>query len=200
MIPIPEIIPSPRGVNIFIDESGDLGFTGKISPYFIIAAIIAQGPEQVQKCKACVKRTMKKLPKKYKDIAEIKHHNTDDTYRRRVLENFSKTGIEIAYVVLRKEQVYPNLRDKHQVLYNYLTGSLVANIISEYGFSHDTNVIIDKSLDGVSRDEFDRYLAYRFLERGNSRSMEDYQLEVIHVDSRQNLGVQVADFISRGNT
>ena len=196
VIIIPEIMPSPRGVNIYIDESGDLGFTGELSPYFIIAAIIAQGPEQVQKCRTCMKRTMRKLPKKYKNIAELKYHNTDDTYRRRILEDFSKTEIEIAYVVLRKEQVYDNLRNNGQILYNYLTGSLVANIISKYGFSHEINVIIDKSLDGVSREEFDKYLIYRSLDRDNSYHTGNYQLEVTHVDSKQNLCVQAVDFIA----
>jgi hypothetical protein len=193
---ISDITPSPMGVNIYIDESGDLGFTGNSSPYFVIAAIIAQGPGQVQNCKTCMKRTLRKLSKKEKNIAELKYHNTSDIYRRRILESFSETKIEIGYVILRKEQVYPYLRTERQILYNYLTGSLVANIISSYAFSHDVNVIIDKSLDGVVREEFNKYLVYRSLERGNSYHAENCDLEIYHVDSKQNPCVQAVDFVA----
>jgi hypothetical protein len=193
---ISDIIPSPSGVNIYIDESGDLGFTGESSPYFVIGAIIVRGPERVQRIKTCMSRVKKKLPKKYKNIPELKYHNTDDTYRRRVLECISKTNVDIAYLLLRKGQVYHYLRDRHQILYNYLTGSLVSTVITNYGFSSDVNVIIDKSLDGVVREEFDRYLVFRSLENGPSRQSAMCRLEIKHADSKQNLCVQAADFIA----
>ncbi|MGI6502673.1 MAG: DUF3800 domain-containing protein [Candidatus Methanoculleus thermohydrogenotrophicum] len=194
---ISDIIPSPSGVNIYIDESGDLGFTGRSSPYFVIGAIIVKGPEKVQRIKkTCMSRVKKKLPKKHKKIPELKYHNTDDRYRRRVLECISKTNVDIAFLLLRKEQVHRYLRDRHQILYNYLTGSLVSTIITDYGFSSDVNVIIDKSLDGVVREEFDKYLAYRSLENGSFRQPVMCRLEIYHVDSKQNLCVQAADFIA----
>ncbi|WP_265581581.1 DUF3800 domain-containing protein [Methanofollis aquaemaris] len=182
-------------MNIYIDESGDLGFSGNSSSYFIVGAIIAEGPEKVQQCKTCMKRVKKKFPKKYKNISELKYHNTDDTYRRRVLECISRTDVDIAYAVLRKEQVYINLRDKRQVLYNYITGSLVSTILSEYGCSHDVNVIIDKSLDGVVRDEFDKYLLYRSMEEHSNHTGE-HDLEILHADSKKNHCIQAVDFIA----
>lgn len=193
---VSDIIPSPSGVNIYIDESGDLGFTERSSPYFVIGAIIVEGPERVQRLKTCMNRVKKKLPKKYSNIPELKYHNTDDTYRRRVLECISKTGVDIAYLLLRKEQVYPRLKSQRQILYNYLTGFLVSTVISDYEFSSDVNVIIDKSLDGVVREEFDRYLAFRSLENGSSRQLAMCQLEIMHADSKQNLCIQAADFIA----
>lgn len=178
---ISDILPSPSGVNIYIDESGDLGFTGRSSPYFVIGAIIVKGPEKVQRIKTCMSRVKKKLPKKHKNIPELKYHNTDDTYRRRVLECISKTNVDIAFLLLRKEQVYHYLRDRHQILYNYLTGSLVSTVIADYGFSSDVNVIIDKSLDGVVREEFDKYLAHRSLENGSFRQSAMCRLEVMSI-------------------
>lgn len=193
---ISDLAPSPSGVNIYIDESGDLGFIGRNSPYFVIGAIIVEGPEKVQRLKTCMNRVKKKLPKKYNGIPELKYHNTDDIYRRRVLECISKTGVDIAFLLLRKEQVYPRLRSQHQILYNYLTGSLVSTVISDYGFSSDVNLIIDKSLDGVVREEFDRYLVFRSLENGSFRHPVMCQLEIKHADSKQNLCIQAADFIA----
>lgn len=193
---ISDITPSPSGANIYIDESGDLGFTERSSPYFVIVAVIAEGPEKAQQVKTCMSRVRKKLPRKYRDIPELKYHNTDDTYKRRVLECISRTNVDIAYLLLRKEQVYPHLRDERQILYNYLTGSLVSAIVADYEFSSDVNVIIDKSLDGVVREEFDKYLVFRSLENGLSRQPSRCQLEVLHVDSKQNLCIQAADFVA----
>lgn len=182
-------------MNIYIDESGDLGFSENSSPFFVVGAIIAEGPEKVQQCKTCMKRVKKKLPKKYKNISELKYHNTSDTYRRRVLECISRTDVDIAYAVLRKEQVYINLRDKHQILYNYITGSLVSTILSEYRCSHDVNVIIDKSLDGVVGEEFDKYLLYRSMEE-DMNHIGTHELEIYHADSKQNHCIQAADFVA----
>jgi hypothetical protein len=37
-------------VKIYIDESGDLGFTERSSPYFLIAALIVHDPLAIRRC------------------------------------------------------------------------------------------------------------------------------------------------------
>jgi hypothetical protein len=53
------------------DESGDLGFGPRASKHFILAAVIARNPSEVGRC---IKRVREqRLPKKYKQIPELKY-------------------------------------------------------------------------------------------------------------------------------
>jgi hypothetical protein len=61
-------------VKIYIDESGDLGFTGRSSPYFVIAALIVHNPLTIRRCFAKIRRN--KLKKKYKKLPEFKFNNS----------------------------------------------------------------------------------------------------------------------------
>ena len=172
---------------IYLDESGNLGFGERADKYFTLAAIIAREPDQV---KRCIKRTREqKLPKKYKQIPELKFHNSSQTIRERVLKCLSKSDNEIAYVILRKEQVYPYLREERATLYNYMSGMLLSKIIKLYNLTGPLNLVIDKSLYNSQRDNFDNYLTWKASALGVS-------LNPFHPDSQQELGVQAVDYVA----
>jgi len=67
---------------IFLDESGDLGFTPNSSKYFIVACICVDREKTVNRC---IKTVHQGLSKKYKKT-ELKFSNSSDHTRRRVLE------------------------------------------------------------------------------------------------------------------
>lgn len=172
---------------IYLDESGNLGFGERADKYFTLAAIIAREPTHVERC---IKRTrMQKLPKKYKQIPELKFHNSSRAIRERVLRCLSRTDNDIAYAVLRKDQVYSYLRDERAILYNYITGILLSKIIKSYCLKDTVDLIIDKSLYNSQRDNFDNYLTVKASALGVS-------LNPSHPDSQQERGVQAADFVA----
>ncbi len=174
---------------IYLDESGDLGFGEKADKYFTLAAIIAREPIQVERC---IKRTREqKLPKKYKEIPELKFHNSSQTIRERVLKCLAKTDNDVAYVILRKDQVYPYLRDERTILYNYITGILLSKIIKSYRLEGSVDLIIDKSLYNKQRDNFDNYLTRKASELVVT-------LNLAHSDSIQDRGVQAVDYVAGG--
>jgi hypothetical protein len=144
---------------IYLDESGDLGFGSRASRYFVLAAIITREPEQVRKCIKRVRR--QKLPKKYKKIPELKFHNSSQTIRGRVLDCVARTDTDIAYAILRKHQVYERLKSKPSILYNYISGSLIAKIITAYKLEGLVKVFVDRSLYGFEREHFDNYLTWK---------------------------------------
>ena len=99
---------------IYLDESGDLGFGPRASKHFVLAAIIARDPSEVGRC---IKRVRgQRLPKKYKQIPELKFHNSSQTIKERVLDCMARTDTDVAYAVLRKDQVYDRLKNKQQIL------------------------------------------------------------------------------------
>jgi len=179
---------------IYLDESGDLGFGQRASKYFIMAAIVTRDPEHVRRC---IKRVrQQKLPKKYKTIPELKFHNSSQTIRGRILNCLAKTDTDIAYAVLRKHQVYEKLRNKQQILYNYISGSLITKIITAYQLEGVVKVFVDRSLYGFQREHFDSYLTWKACLGNHSEDLDIEPPEIVHIDSTQDRCIQVADFVA----
>ncbi len=181
-------------VKIYIDESGDLGFTERASPYFVIAAIIVHDPLAIRRCFAKVRRN--KLKKKYKELPEFKFNNSGPEIKKRILSCIASADVDIAYCVLRKDQVYPHLRSNHQIIYNYLAGSLISHIVQRFSDGGTVEITVDKSLNGIQREAFDQYLVYKTFERNLANDLAAIPIEIEHADSRNEPCIQAADFIA----
>ncbi len=181
-----------NSIHIYLDESGDLGFSPKSSKFFVVAAILSKDRLRIEKCITKVRK--ERLPSKYKKISELKYHNSDNIIRRRILQCITKADMGIAYAVLRKRQVYEKLRNKPNILYNFLCGSLIGNIFRKYHINTKVNIIVDRSLTGINRDAFDEYIGYRALMSKTEIFNLDY-LEIRHVDSSQDKCIQAVDFV-----
>jgi len=116
-------------MHIFLDESGDLGFSEKSQQYFVIAILITKDKKPIENC---IKRIrQRKLPKKYKKIPELKFTNSDNVIRKSILKCLSKRNVELSYILLNKRRVYPRLQDKKNIVYNYITSFLLQRVLSE---------------------------------------------------------------------
>lgn len=181
-------------MKIYIDESGDLGFTDRSSPYFVIAALIVHDPLAIRRCFAKVRRN--KLKKKYRELPEFKFNNSGPEIRKRILSCIASADVDIAYCVLRKEQVYPHLRSNHQIVYNYLTGSLISHIARRFNDGGPVQITVDKSLNGIQREAFDQYLVYKTFEKNQANDFAAIPIEIVHADSKNEPCIQAADFIA----
>jgi hypothetical protein len=181
-------------MKIFIDESGDLGFTERASKYFVVAALIVYDHQAIHRCFKKIRQN--KLKKKYQDIPEFKFNNSGKEIKYRVLKCIAKAEVDIAYCILRKDQVYPHLRDKHAIVYNYLIGSLVSNIIQHILVIGNIVITVDKSLNGIQREAFDQYLVYKTFERNHNSQSEPPTINIEHVDSCTDPCIQAVDFIA----
>ena len=181
-------------VKIYIDESGDLGFTNKASPYFVIAALIVHDSLAIRRCFAKVRRN--KLKKKYRELPEFKFNNSGPEIKKRILSCIASADVDIAYCVLRKEQVYPHLRSNHQIVYNYLTGSLISHIVQRFYDGGRVEITVDKSLNGIQREAFDQYLVYKTFEKNAGNDLTEIPVEIEHADSKNEPCIQAADFIA----
>ena len=85
-------------MKIYIDESGDIGFSERSSPYFVIAALIVHDPLAIRRCFAKIRRN--KLKKKYKDLPEFKFNNSGPEIKKRILACIATADVDIAYCVL----------------------------------------------------------------------------------------------------
>ena len=130
-----------------------------------------------------------------KKIPEFKYNNTNADVKRRVFQCLATCDLDIVYALLRKKQVYQDLTEKNQIIYNYLCGSLMDIIISQYNISEPVNLFIDKSLYGIHRDHFNDYLIYKMMD---SRTIgpDIGMISIVHVDSAQEPCIQAADFVA----
>lgn len=181
-------------MDIYIDESGDIGLGTRSSDYFVIAAVMVRDPLCIQRCFLRILRS--RLKKRFRDLPEFKFSNTSGTMKRRIVECLSRCDLDIAYSVLRKRQLYPGLRDRPHIVYNYLMGSLIANIVTYYKARGRVNIIVDKSLGGIQRDAFDQYVVFKIIEKNPLEELKHILLEVQHCDSRREPCIQAADFVA----
>lgn len=182
-----------NSIHIYLDESGDLGFSSKSSKYFVVAALLPKDMLRIEKCITKVRK--ERLPNKYKKISELKYHNSDNIIKRRILQCISRAEIDIAYAVLRKRHVHEKLRNKPNILYNFLCGSLIGNIFRIYHINNKVKIIVDRSMTGINREAFDEYIGYMALMNKTEMFNPDY-LEISHVDSSQDKCIQAVDFVA----
>jgi len=135
---------------------------------------------------------MRKISKNYAHD-ELKSYFLQEKCLERVINEIIKLDCHFAYLLLRKKEVAENLRDPKR-LYNWLASKLVEEMIKEYGFKSDVNVVIDKSLDGINQVYFNRDLLNRNLEIFNR--LIHLKVKIFHCDSKQNSGIQIADIIA----
>ncbi len=186
--------PKTRFVDIYIDESGDLGFRPTSSEYFVMAALIPRDTLPIHRCFKKIRQ--QKMKKKMKDVPEFKYNNTPPEMKRRMFQCIASCDVDIAYSLLRKRQVRSHLQDKHQIVYNYLAASLVSKITAYYGTTGPVNVVIDKSLYGLQKDHFDDYLTFKMLDFPENGIGDKSLISIRHVDSRTEPCIQAVDFIA----
>ena len=178
---------------LYIDESGDLGFTEKSTRYYVIAAIETNNPDQFSRMFKKVRRGM---GKKKRDIKEFKFSKTNPRTKLKILERIAELDILFSAVVLRKATVFQHLREKKQILHNYLIGYIV-ELVPFVG-SRDFEIVIDKFLPKrMDRTSFDRYLREHVdFECWKLGLIPPRSLNIEHKSSHSSPGLQVADFVA----
>ncbi len=110
-------------MHVFVDESGDLGFSTASTKTFIVAYAVVDSPDRVR---VDMKRLRKKLCVRHNyKIDEFKFSKDNEFIRSRVLANICSQSITIGYFVADKQAVSPELRKDPSRLYNYVVVNTV---------------------------------------------------------------------------
>lgn len=181
-------------MKIYIDESGDLGFGSRMTKYFVVAGLIVRDDLPVRRCFAKIRKNTVK--KSIKQLPEFKYHNSDDVTVRRAVQCITGADLDIAYALLRKDEVYDRLRSHHQTVYNYICGSLVSAIVTRYQPWEPIDIIVDKSLNCVGQDMFNDYIVFKAMDQNRNGIGGLDSIRITHKDSRQEVCIQAADFVA----
>jgi hypothetical protein len=185
-------------IHIFIDEAGDLGFNKRSSKKFVVAYLITDNPDKMRtKIKRFRKRLRSLRKKKRIKLSEFKFRRDKEDTRLELLELIANSDMEIGYVVIDKRAVKQDLREKPNILYNYLLVHYVlTNVLSKYN-PKKIVFVVDKSLSRRARQAFNDYfrgkLTWKAFIEKNQMPPEH---EVKHMDSRNEPCLQAADYVA----
>jgi hypothetical protein len=129
---------------IFLDESGDLGFTARSSAWFLVTVVAIDDYRKLEKI---IKHARMGLKKKYKRaFSELHAYHCDDVTRRRVLLQLTKLDVTILTVVLKKQGSPFHVRDQKEYLYRSVTEAVLKRFVTVDMMNRKSNVsiVIDK--------------------------------------------------------
>ena len=169
---------------VFLDESGCQGSKTGSSKYFIITLLVTSDKKPIEnRLKKYKLKLMKK--KKYKNLNEIKANNSDEKIRFDILDILVENDVEIYTIILNKEKLNDNLKDKKTKVYNYLTNLIVAECNLN---GKSVHFIIDKRVKKkIIREDFNDYII---------RNHPNVKFNISHFDSCNSNGLQLVDFAS----
>jgi len=187
-------------VEVFIDESGDLGFSSKSTKFFVVAYVI---PKQPWALRIQIRRILKRLhrAKKYTG-SELKFSNSSYKTRLIVLKKLSKLDWESGIIILEKRKVKEDLRKNINILYNFtIVNYVMRNILLQLEPSEPLKLVVDKSLPKSSREAFNDYVKRKAnwvwsVELGRAPPLSKGQITVSHLSSEMEQCLQLADYVA----
>lgn len=174
-----------------MDESGDLGFGGSSSKWFLFTIAIVSEPRALERA---VKKVWKPLKKKHKSLGELHAYHADAVTRKRVLKKLADlSDLKVLTIILNKQKVYIDLRNQKNYLYNY-TANILLDRLHKSG-------VIDAGSDMhlcIDRKDTKKQLKENFLSNLNTSMIERSggRFKVVLRASHENKSLQAVDFIS----
>ncbi len=175
---------------IFLDESGDLGFSKNSSKWFMITIAISED-------KKCFERVVKKvwrlLQKKHKHLGELHASHEKDITRTRILNMLAVCDIKVMAIILNKEKVHIELKNQKNYLYNHAANILLENL-------HNKDIIqagegIDLVVDRKDTKKSLQENFVNFLTESMSKRRKE-KFEITLNASHEDKSLQAVDFIS----
>jgi hypothetical protein len=175
-------------MHIFIDESGDLGFSERSTKFLTIAYVTMDNSTYFR-------RSVRKVKARYGITreTELKGSETRADIKQDLLTRFAVQDIGVHAITVKKVNVDAKFRKDVNILYNYMVGlSLVPVILQQ---PNDTKVYVNidrRTISTASGFKFNEYLKYKIWYEGKR---PDITLEIRHLDSHEDYGIQGIDII-----
>jgi len=176
---------------IFLDESGDLGFSQRSSRWFILTIVLTNNHRKIEKA---VKKIHKGLKKKYKKVKELHAYHADSITKKRMLKLLSELDdCQILCIILNKEKVHIDLQHQKNYLYNY-----VANILLDRLKNKQIIKPVDLVEIFIDQRETNKFLKKNFEDylENNLRQWENRDIKIKIKPSHTEKCLQAVDFIS----
>lgn len=179
---------------IFLDESGDLGFTkGKQnSSYFIVTILAIEEKRVIEKI---VKKVHLSLRKKVKRLSGgVLHcYKEKPVTRKRLLSLVATSDVSIMAICLNKKKVYTNLQNEKHLLYNYVTNILLDRVMTKKLIKASTPITLIAAKRETNKFLNENFTSYLKLQ---AKQNHNIPLQVMIRTPSEEKGLQAVDFVS----
>ncbi|MFA7689557.1 MAG: DUF3800 domain-containing protein [Methanofastidiosum sp.] len=172
-------------MKIYLDESGELGFSDRSSKYFVIVLVVCDDEKSL---KRLIKKIRgKKLKKTIKNLPEIKANNSTNEIRNAVLKDISKINLSIYSHIQNKSNIVEGSMDTKE-FYN----NVALKVISRIAIKNKIfEIIVDKSKSKKERAVFNSMVTDEI-----NKVKSFIEIKITHLDSKNSPALQAVDFIS----
>lgn len=176
---------------IFLDESGDLGFSKKSSKWFLFTLVIVDDPRGLERV---IKKVRKSLKKKHRHkFSELHAYHADDITRTRVLKNLSELDISVVTTILNKKKVHIDLQNQKNYLYNYTANIILDRMINTNLFDNTGHISLVVDRKDTKKHLRDNFISY-ITDAMKKRRAGSFKMSL--AASHDEKGLQAVDFIS----
>ncbi|EKD56407.1 MAG: hypothetical protein ACD_58C00200G0008 [uncultured bacterium] len=175
-------------MNIYIDESGDLGSAKKSGKYFIIAIVSINNPKQIETWMRRIRS--RKLNKKDRKASEAKAVSASHEFKKYFYEHLINLDFKISFVVIKKSKITTRLKKEQGLIYLYMIKKGVANTLTKN--NNPILITIDRRhFQKLTKESFNIGLKeFLMINCGSNNS-----IKIHHIDSSTNNLLQFVDFI-----
>lgn len=180
---------------VFIDESGDFGFSSKSSRHITLSAIVVSDRVALERIP---KRMRKQLGKNAKTRPELKFHKSDDSVKRKVLNSFfSLPNAKVVCVVADKGKVSSHYRSHRNEMYDHMCSTLLESVLRSLGRPRELDLYFDiRPRNKPKNREFDSMVITEIQRHCQEMRIIAPSVFISRVSSETNPGLVVADFIA----
>jgi len=180
-----------RHVDVYLDESGDLGFSGGSSEHFIVVALVVPRGMRIaritNKCHRRFKSSLTGNP-------EIKFNRCGVPARRFVLSAISATDSLIVWSGVRKSTIGPSLRADKDAIWRQVACQTVSDV-SRRLCVRSMDIVVDRrSVKKVVRSALEAALEETAV-RCHAGAFPP-EVCVSHLDSASSPGLRVVDHVA----
>ena len=179
-----------KRVDIYLDESGDLGSSLGSSRYIVVAALATQESHEL---KRIVRSARGRLRARDRRTVELKFNKSPDRLRRLLLADVAGTSATVAWCGLEKSGLSHVSKSDRERLLHSMSGSVVSEVARRVRM-RSMVVIVDKRwTKEKQRADFDRCIEMDALVHHSGHFPPS--VKVSHFDSMACEGLQVVDFV-----
>ncbi len=180
-----------RHVEVYLDESGDLGFSDRSSKHLVIVALATAAPHSLARI---VRKAHRKFSLDDGSGAEFKFNRSREPMRRFFLERVAETGSWIVWGCATKSGATQRSLGKSDLVWRYVAARTVSEM-SRATRTRSIHLVLDRF---SPRPNLNRALAAHLAEEAETHHAGHFPptVRVSLVESGRSEGLQVADYVA----
>ena len=178
-------------VDVYLDESGDLGFSPLSSRHLVVAGVASAESFRFRRL---VRETRRKLVSETRRWSELKFNRSSNNLRVHLLKGIADAGPLILWTGIAKQGPQDKLRSSREEIVHGMFAE-VASEVSRRLRSRHIDLVVDRRMNKeMERMQFDSVLKAAILAK--HAGYFPPMVRVRHVDSFNSYGLQLADHVA----